>query len=275
MLTSHKARLIKFGRGTMVSLTAVIPVATTINSVINLDQNISRALENNIRVILVIDQVSEKSNQKLETIQEKYIQKSSYFCIKRGLFASPGGARNEGIRHAETEYITFWDADDLVNVDALAGVLRNCVGKFDYVVGSYEMRDSQSGIGRLVFANRRFPRLRIINQPGVWRIVFRRSQVQNCFFGMTRMGEDQVYIANSGLLNSSRVLFSDINFYSYFLKVDGQLTSSRRLNLALLGSIVEIFRSFSIKDRRELSYKTLIVIRLFATLGKRLLMGKL
>jgi glycosyltransferase involved in cell wall biosynthesis len=259
----------------MVSLTAVIPVATTIKSVVNLDQNISRALKNNIRIILIVDQVSEISNQQLEKIQEKYIQKSSYFCIKRGLFASPGGARNEGIRHAETEFITFWDADDLVNVDELARVLGNCDGKFDYVVGSYEMRDSQSGISRLVFANRGFPRLRIINQPGVWRIVFRRSQVQDCCFGTTRMGEDQVYIANSGLLNSSRVLFSDVNFYSYFLEVDGQLTSSRRMNLALLGSIIEILRSFSIKDRGELSYKTLIVCRLFATVAKRLLMGKL
>jgi glycosyltransferase involved in cell wall biosynthesis len=275
MLTSHKARLIKFGRGAMVSLTAVIPVATTIKSVVNLDQNISRALKNNIRVILIVDQVSEISNQQLEKIQQKYIQKSSHFCIKRGLFASPGGARNEGIRHAETEFITFWDADDLVNVDELARVLGNCDGKFDYVVGSYEMRDSQSGISRLVFANRGFPRLRIINQPGVWRIVFRRSQVKDCCFGTTRMGEDQVYIAKSGLLNSSRVLFSDVNFYSYFLEVDGQLTSSRRMNLALLGSIIEILRSFSIKDRGELSYKTLIVCRLFATLAKRLLMGKL
>ena len=59
MLLTSKVRLNDFRRSAMVSLTTVIPVASTITSVSNLDRNISNALANNIQVILVIDQVSE------------------------------------------------------------------------------------------------------------------------------------------------------------------------------------------------------------------------
>lgn len=258
----------------MVSLTAVIPVATTIADVSNLDHNISNALRNGIRVILIIDQVSASLNLQLEKILEKYIHESKSICIKRGLFASPGRARNEGIQYVGTEFIAFWDADDLVKVDEVATVLRNCGESFDYLVGSYEIRDAQSGVSRLVMADGCFPRLRIINQPGVWRIVFRVTQVQNCYFGTSRMGEDQVYLANSGLLSSSRAFFSDANFYSYFSGVNGQLTGSRKMNSALLVSVLEILRSLSILQIREFAYKSLIFSRLLVTLSKRFLLGK-
>jgi hypothetical protein len=71
MLLTSKVRLNDFRRSAMVSLTTVIPVASTITSVSNLDRNISNALANNIQVILVIDQVYETSNAQLEKIKEK------------------------------------------------------------------------------------------------------------------------------------------------------------------------------------------------------------
>lgn len=258
----------------MVSLTAVIPVATTIADVSSLDRNISNALSNGIRVVLIIDQVSESSNIQLERIQDRYVHELKSVCIKRGSFASPGRARNEGFQYVDTEFVTFWDADDVVHVDNVARVLRNCGESFDYVVGSYEIRGSKPGVSRLVMANRRFPRLRTIDQPGVWRIVFRTTQVQNCSFGTSRMGEDQVYLAHSGLLSSSRVFFSEAKFYTYFLGVDGQLTGARKMNSALLASIFEILRSLSISHTKESFFKSLIVFRLLVTLSKRFLLGK-
>lgn len=274
MLMSIDLCLFQYGKGAMVSLTAVIPIATSIADVSSLDVNISNALINGIRVILIIDQVSESPNIQLEKIHDKYVHELKSVCIKRGSFSSPGRARNEGIQYVDTEFVTFWDADDVVNVDTVARILRNCGKSFDYVVGSYEIRESQPGVSRLVLANQRFPRLRIINQPGVWRIVFRTTQVKNCSFGTSRMGEDQVFLAHSGLLSSSQVFFSEAKFYSYFFGVDGQLTGARKMNSALLVSILEIFRSISISHTKESFYKSLIVFRLFVTLSKRFLLGK-
>ena len=274
MLTIIDLGLFQDGKGAMVSLTAVIPIATSIADVSSLDRNISNALSNGIRVILIIDQVSESSNTQLEKIQNKYVHELKSVCIKRGSFASPGRARNEGFQYVDTEFVTFWDADDVVNVDNVARVLRNCGESFDYVVGSFEIRESHPGVSRLVLANQRFPRLRIINQPGVWRIVFRTTQVQNCSFGTSRMGEDQVYLAHSGLLSSSRVFFAEAKFYSYFSGVDGQLTGARKMNSALVVSILEIFRSLSISHIKESFYKLLIVSRLLVTLSKRFVLGK-
>lgn len=274
MLHTIKSRLNDFRRSAMVSLTAVIPVASTITSVSNLDRNISNALANKIQVILVIDQVSITSNDQLESIQEKYNQESNAFVFKRGHFGSPGKARNAGLDYIKTEFITFWDADDLVNVEELARVLTVYGENFDYIVGSYEIRKPKFEAGKRVSAARPFPRLRVINKPGVWRVVFRKSQVQNCFFGTSSMGEDQIYLANSGLLNSSRVFFSDVVFYTYFIGVEGQLTNSKQMNLALRVSIFELLRTLYISDLREMVFKCLIVLRLYISLIKRLMFGK-
>lgn len=274
MLLSSKVRLNDFKRSAMVSLTTVIPVASTITNVSNLDRNISNALANNIQVILVIDQVSETTNAQLEKIQEKYNQESNAFELKRGHFGSPGKARNEGLQYVETEFITFWDADDLVNVEELARVLSVYGENFDYIVGSYEIRKPKYVVSQRVSAVQPFPRLRVVHQPGVWRIVFRKSQVQKCIFGTSRMGEDQIYLANSGLFNSSRVFFSDVVFYTYFIGVEGQLTNSKEMNSALRVSILELLRTIYISDLRELVIKCLIVLRLYISLIKRLMFGK-
>jgi glycosyltransferase involved in cell wall biosynthesis len=258
----------------MALLTAVIPVATTISNVSNLDHNISMALASNIRVVLIVDQVSAVTNPQLEQISEKYTQGSKAFGIKKGEFRSPGKARNEGFLFVETEFVTFWDADDLVNVEEVTRTLIKCAGDFDYIVGSYEIRNLNSGINLRVLASQPFPRLRVIHQPGVWRIIFRKSEVQNCSYGTSLIGEDQVYLANSGLFNSSRVFFSNLIFYSYFADVNGQLTSLREMNSALRVSILEILRTLSKSDLRVSAYKSLIVVRLMMSLFKRLLTGK-
>jgi cellulose synthase/poly-beta-1,6-N-acetylglucosamine synthase-like glycosyltransferase len=116
MLLSIKVRLFQFRGSVMVSLTAVIPVASTIANLSNLDRNISKALASEIQVVLIIDQVSKASNPQLERIYEKYVQESKAFRFRREKFESPGKARNEGFRFVETEFVTFWDADDFVNV---------------------------------------------------------------------------------------------------------------------------------------------------------------
>ena len=258
----------------MGKLTSVIPVASTIEDLLNLNRNISEAVRRDIRVIIVLDQISADPNAQLEKLLSTFALGEGTVQILRGKFGSPGKARNEGLVFVKTEFVTFWDADDLVNVENVELIMREHSRDYDYIVGSYQVSDLTSKANHMMIANGLFPFLRIIREPGIWRFVFRVDSVQNCKFGASFMGEDQAFLANSGLFVSPRVFFSEAVFYVYFTGIKGQLTAKRELNSALRESSAEIFRSINLSDQKGSIYKVLIVLRLQLTLFKRFIVGR-
>lgn len=258
----------------MPSLTAVIPVATSIGDLSNLTLNISDALQSGFHVVVVFDQVSTEVNPALEALGIHFSSYGDKFQIVRGKYGSPGMARNAGKENVDTELIAFWDADDRVEIQSIIKIVNLYGNMYDYIIGSYQVVELDSGSIRSAAARKTFGKLRVIKEPGVWRIIFRNSKVSNSQFGNSYMGEDQVYLVNSGLLGSARVLFTNDVFYTYFKGVDGQLTSVRRLNQALVQSIVEIISTSSIGGLKEIVYRLLVVCRIGLTLIKRIVTGK-
>lgn len=258
----------------MSNLTSVIPVATTIEDLLNLSKNVSEAVYRNIKVIIVLDEISADPNTQLEELLSSFDLGDGAVQILRGKFGSPGRARNKGLLSVKTEFVTFWDADDLVNIENIGKVMHEHSCDYDYIVGSYQVRDLTSKRNYVMIANGFFPFLRIIREPGIWRFLFRVDSVQNSKFGASFMGEDQVFLANSRLFGSPRVFFSEAVFYVYFTGINGQLTAKRELNSALRESSVEVFRSINLSDQKDSIYKLLIVLRMQISLFKRLISGK-
>lgn len=258
----------------MLSLTAVIPVATSIGDLSNLTSNISDALQSGVHVVVVFDQVSAELNPALEALGIHFSSYGDKFQIVRGKYGSPGMARNAGKQNVDTEFIAFWDADDRIEIQSIIKILNLYGDMCDYIIGSYQVVAFDSGSIRGAAARKTFGKLRVIKEPGVWRIIFRNNKVSNSLFGNSFMGEDQVYLVNSGLLGSEKVLFTNDVFYTYFTGVDGQLTSIRRLNQALVRSIVEIISTSSRASYKELLYRLLVVCRIGLTLIKRIVTGK-
>lgn len=272
---SHYDRLgQRMKRNFMLSLTAVVPVATSIRDLSNLTFNISNALQNGVHVVVVIDQVSTELNPALEAFGLHFSSYGDKFRIVRGNYGSPGMARNAGKQNVDTEFISFWDADDRIEIESIIKTVNLYGDMYDYIIGSYQVVELGSVSIRCAAAKKTLGKLRIIKEPGVWRIVFRNSKVGNSQFGSSFMGEDQVYLVNSGLFSSAKVLFTHDVFYTYFTGVDGQLTSIRRLNEALVRSIVEIINTSSRAGFKELFFRLLVVCRIGLTLIKRIVTGK-
>lgn len=258
----------------MLSLTAVIPVATSIRDISNLELNISDALQSGVRIVVVIDQISSKANQSLEELGKHFSRLGENFQMVIGNYGSPGKARNAGKQKVDTEFIAFWDADDRIKIESIIKSVSLHGDQYDYIIGSYEVSLVNQESIRIVGARKTLGKLRVINEPGIWRIIFRNSKVRNCHFGNSSMGEDQVYLVNSGLLESERILFTDEVFYTYFTGVDGQLTSTKRLNPALVESIVEIARTISRAGIHNIVYRLLVISRIGLTVIKRIATGR-
>jgi len=257
----------------MISLTSVIPVTTTLVDLSNLAINITNAMKNGISIVLVIDNYSDLPNQALEDICGEFLCDGESFQIVRGKFGSPGKARNAGLKKVSSEFVAFWDADDLVNVSNITRELKEYGADCDFIVGSYEVIETTTGLKRLIIANKFFRRVRLIREAAIWRIVFKTSKVKACFFGTSLMGEDQLFLANSGVLSSRKSHFSSTIFYGYMTGIQGQLTSRSDLNKALRRSISEIFIDRSTTGVKNTFFRYLIALRVSVTLIKRLLNG--
>jgi hypothetical protein len=258
----------------MLSLTAVIPVATSIEDLSNLTSNITEALQSGVHVVVVLDKVSTELNPSLEALGVHFSSYGEIFQIVRGKYGSPGKARNAGKQNVDTEFIAFWDADDKIVIQNIIKSVTLHGDKYDYIIGSYQVVEKNSGSIRSATARKTFGKLCVIKEPGIWRMIFRSNKVGECQFGNSFMGEDQVYLVNSGVLGSDRILFTNDVFYTYFTGVDGQLTSIRRLNSALVESIVEIAKTSSRTGFKDIFYGLLVVLRIGLTLFKRIVTGK-
>lgn len=261
-------------RNSMLSLTAVIPVATSIGDLSHLTATISDALQKNVQVVIVIDEVAADSNQALEELCIHFSSYGQQFQSVRGRYGSPGKARNAGKQNVKTDFVAFWDADDSIDILGVINAVSLYGDKYDYIIGSYQVVDVISGSVRSVTSMEKFGILRVIKEPGIWRMIFRSSRVNKCQFGNSFMGEDQVFLVNSGVLGSERILFTENIFYTYFTGADGQLTSKRRMNKALVESFIEIAR-FSVRASfLEQFYRLLVALRIGLTLVKRIVSGK-
>jgi glycosyltransferase involved in cell wall biosynthesis len=250
-----------------------MPISSAIKNTDRLEKNISDAITASFQLVLVIDRNTESPNDFLEKLCERASQKSSLVKIVRGKFGAPGTARNAGIIESRSEFITFWDSDDEVNVPNIKKTLNTFGHSFDFIVGSYETFDSIGVSKRYKNASRAFPRLNLIYEPAVWRILFRVSKINQSTFGSTKMAEDQVFLIRSGIFNSKLVYFSPTKFYLYFTNLPDQLTSGSELNLDLRISFMEILRS-NVKAKYFKEYfKFLMLLRLALTILRRYLKG--
>lgn len=98
----------------MIKVSIVVPVYNVEKYLKKcLDSLVRQTLEE-IEIILVNDASPDKSDIIMEQFRERYPDKIKCIYLKENL--SQGGARNQGIKIATGEYITFVDSDDYVDV---------------------------------------------------------------------------------------------------------------------------------------------------------------
>ena len=225
----------------------------------NLELSLKAAKELNLPVsfILVHDGLDEVTNKEVSDLAASY--KAKYLNL---VVNSPGLARNYGLQHADSEWVAFWDSDDIGLVEEAISSIHNSPLNTDFILAGYSQMSQRTKIVNQVSTPIGNFSMAMIN-PGIWRFIFRRSAIVNTNFPPYRMGEDQVFLARL-LINESLVYFSDKNVYLYVDGEGGQLTKDKKAVSEILLAIDEITQIIT-HNSRQYSYLRVMRTRMITT----------
>jgi len=221
-----------------IGLTAVIPIRRIDESTIHIKDIISIAIQNGIKIILVVN--CQNPEERLKMLNSFSAQYKDEIFLHSNQIESPGLARNIGIDNCKTQYITFWDADDLPEVLEFCKLTSDMFSnpQMNFGIGGFQIIDART---KYILSNHTISygidlERHIVRNPGIWRWIFKFENLGSVRFQEFPMGEDQDFIAD---LNPDidEILVSDSIVYKYLKGCDSQLTNSQNAVDTIMKSI--------------------------------------
>ena len=211
----------------MYIISAIIPVFGVKRNLENLVRIVGNC-PNEVQVILVHD-ISD--GESVESLNQFLSHSNVEVSTTTG--KSPGSTRNHGLQFVKADWVTFWDADDLPDPEAILRqaklVDRNGI---QVIVGSYEVT-GEKFLQRRIFSSdpKRVQRnlSLVANEVGLWRCIFNYRAIQQSYFLDLRIGEDQVYFLDCLPNDLSQIRFTESVFYHYRKDIPGSVMNTRLL----------------------------------------------
>ena len=228
-------------------LSAIIPISRMSGKFGNLSLWLNEANKFPIKIIFVHDVQDDLTGVELRNLVVGMDLEN--VLILEGRFGNPGEARNFGIKSIEGRWFTFWDSDDLPNLENIF----LCLERFptaEILIGSFETENESGEVNTFKIEENLVDHL--LRNPGIWRIVFKAELQEKIVFPNLRMAEDQVAISNIGIFNYE-LKSCDTIFYRYFTNFPGQLTSNKEA-LNDLFSAVKVSK-LSLKNHSRINSK--------------------
>lgn len=251
-------------------LSVITPISNMAGKLARLELWLSTILKSDSEVILIHDITDEMTGLELERLFQKH--KDGNIQLIQGRFGGPGSARNAGIEMAKGRWISFWDSDDEPNVNNFLKMVEKANSTTcEIIVGGFITRNERTNQERKeeLFSNNLAENLdRVSFNPGIWRMAFRRSFLGRNRFPSSRMGEDQLLLANLNFYNSKIDFYKD-SVYCYITGNPNQLTANS-LAISDLKKVTKTFlQKISLTPKSESTYLATMFIRQCLTLLKR------
>lgn len=204
-------------------LTAVIPISNYKFNADNLEAILRRASLFGIEVILVLDNQPKSALYALREITKLLKIDAKIVQVN---FNNPGSARNSGKRLATRKWVAFWDCDDLPKIEEIIKLIEEAeISHASLAIGNFEIENVRSHSLVIQDLHLKSPQIVTGLNPGVWRMVFLRSALENIDFPDLSMGEDQVFFQR--VINKEiDIIFRNYIVYRYRTGIKNQLTSS-------------------------------------------------
>ncbi len=213
-------------------ITAVVPVRAMRGKLENLAHTLKLSVDLEIDVIIVHDDANDGTSQQLQQLVTK-LNTSKVVLIEKSVH-SPGHARNIGLSLAKTEWVCFWDSDDLPvpsqYLEMAQAASLNLASVGIGAICSMDEASKRVGARHGLDLTQQDWILDLANMPSFTRMVFRRSFVADVRFPAFRMGEDQCFLRDTDFLNQKIYVSEGISYF-YITNFEGQLT---RNDLALV-----------------------------------------
>lgn len=193
------------------NLSAIIPFHNFSLNFPNIVNLLKVTKDFEIDLILVADSLCEDDFRQLSAVVSSFTNLSLLRCD----FKSAAQTRNFGLRTATSEWVVFWDCDDMVFMSSYDEILSDStLCEADLIVSQIEIR-SQSG--RL---SPRISRTMTSDQIGVFpaftRFIYRRDLIGNTQFVPIPLCEDQCFLAEI-LSKNPKIAFSSLTTYQYVI----------------------------------------------------------
>lgn len=182
-------------------------------------------------------------------------------------YGSPGLARNEGMKYSNSEWICFWDSDDIGNVEEVINSIIECPREKTLIIGEYEIIKFNEQVANGNFKKKVNSLKHVMINPGIWRMAFRCSTLGDARFIKGRMGEDQAYLATLNIREED-VFYTRRHLYKYFIGDPQQLTSNSDSILEIKSAMEKVQEILKLGNQSE-DYVYIIWARLLLTSIKR------
>ena len=206
-------------------LSAIIPVRAMSGNLANLTKTLKSCSGLAIDVLVIHDDAQDGTSLELHKLVEE-LGNSNISLIEKNV-NSPGLARNIGISFTETNWICFWDSDDLPSPTAYLEMIKAGISKNAQIsIGAICSMDGHSGKIESTYEldnTRENWLLELVNMPSFTRMVFEREVIGNVRCMDFRMGEDQCFLRDINFLNY-KIYTTSETCYTYITNFDGQLT---------------------------------------------------
>ena len=233
-------------------LSVIIPITRMAGKLSNLEKTFEECPEEKVEFILVHDEQDSVTQIELEALLSKF--EDINIRLFRKTFNSPGLARNYGVQHSTGSWFCFADSDDLPHISNLirttvdAENLGAKVGLGNMLVVN---GDHEKLLESTYLCNRRRQSIATFAlNPSFGRFVFRSEELNSVTFPKIKMGEDQVYVANTNFLDFE-IYFSNLLLYTYFIDLPDQATKNKALaqaEITLQDNILQIQKDYKVKQ---------------------------
>ncbi len=240
-------------------LSIIVPIHNMAGKLKNLELSLKAVKDLNLPIsfILVHDGLDEGTDREVSDLAVSYNARYLNLVVN-----SPGLSRNYGLQHADSDWVAFWDSDDIGLVEEAISAIHNSPLNTDFILAGYSQVSQVTKRANKVSTPMGNFSMAMIN-PGIWRFIFRKSAIVNTNFPAYRMGEDQVFLARL-LINDSSVYFSDKNIYLYVEGEGGQLTKEKTAVSEILLAIDEITEIIT-QNSRQYRYLSVMRTRMITT----------
>lgn len=246
-------------------LTAIIPVARMAGKLDRLEKLLTEVSNTPISIILVHDFQDYKTEEEILRILSKRKDGETKFVSIT--CNGPGKARNFGLNLLETDWVTFWDSDDEPNIEEVLIDLKLLIksGKSIGIAGFLEINDKTGNqIPKNFNQNLIANFISLSRNPGMWRWIFKSSLLSESKFIDSRMGEDQVFLAQN-FTDFDDIQFFPNAIYSYHTHQNTQLTASRQALGDIPKSMNQILTTEKFISKEQELFSQIIFIRMYIT----------
>ncbi len=205
-------------------LSVIVPITRMAGKLDFLESWLSTAINANIQVILVHDIQDSNTSGEIQKLVRANAADNLQFI--EGYFGSPGAARNQGIQEVVGDWVAFWDSDDQPSVGNFVEMVRMAEReKADISIGDFLRTVHPIVESDAITRSSQMNLDTVFRDPGLWRFAFRTKKLNGLFFKDFLIGEDLIFLLESGYF-SKEIFFFEKIVYRYSINVPGQATGS-------------------------------------------------